>query len=153
MYQHILIPTDGTQLSARAVNHGVELAKRVHARVVGLSIIAPWKEIAQSIAVRDLSQQQYEKAAAAFASSSLLGVSDAAQRLGVICSVVQLKHPRPWRAIVDTAQAMRCDLILMASHLCGDRGSLVVGSETRKVLTHSSIPVLVFRDDELAVTG
>ena len=147
MYQHILIPTDGSRLSARAILHGVELAKRVHARVAGLSIIAPWKDAGQGFSGGDVSQQQYERSAEAFAASSLLGVSDAAQRMGVICSVVQLKHPRPWRAIIDTAQSMRCDLILMATRMRCDPESMSIGSETQKVLAHSSIPVLVYRDE------
>jgi nucleotide-binding universal stress UspA family protein len=147
MYKHILIPTDGSGMSVRAAAHGVDLAKRVNARIAGLSVIAPWKEIAHSIEAFAISQSQYERNAEAYAASSLLAISDLAKAAGVPCSVVQIKHPRPWRAILDTAQSMRCDLILMASH--GRRGldAMIVGSETQKVLTHSNIPVLVFRDD------
>lgn len=147
MYRHILIPTDGSALSTRAVAHGVNLAKRVNARVAGLSVIAPWREVAHSIEAFAVSQVQYERNAEAYAASSLLVVSDAARAAGIVCSVVQIKHSRPWRAILDTAQSMRCDLILMASH--GRRGidAMIVGSETQKVLTHSTIPVLVYRDD------
>lgn len=148
VYKHILIPTDGSDLSARAAAHGVELAKRVNARVAGLSVIAPWKEVAHSIEAFAVSQEQYERNAEAYAARSLLVLSDAARSAGVSCSVVQIKHPRPWRAIIDTAQSMRCDLILMASH--GRRGidAMIVGSETQKVLMHSTIPVLVYRDQE-----
>ena len=146
MYKHILIPTDGSALSVRAVAHGVELAQRVNARVAGLSVIAPWREVAHSIEAFAVSQAQYERNAEAYAASSLLVVSDAARAAAISCSVVQIKHSRPWRAILDTAQSMRCDLILMASH--GRRGidAMIVGSETQKVLTHSTIPVLVYRD-------
>jgi nucleotide-binding universal stress UspA family protein len=147
MYKHILIPTDGSKLSMRAIEHGVDLAKRVNARIAGLAVISPWLEVAQSIEAFAVTQVQYERNAEAYAASSLLAVSDVAHKAGVCCSVVQIKHPRPWRAIIDTASSMRCDLILMASH--GRRGldAMIVGSETQKVLTHSAIPVLVYRDD------
>jgi nucleotide-binding universal stress UspA family protein len=68
-----------------------------------------------------------------------------AKALGVECKVVQVEHAHPYRAIIDTATTSGCDLIAMASH--GRRGvsALVIGSETTKVLTHSSTPVLVYR--------
>lgn len=149
MYRHILIPTDGSELSARAAVHGVELARQVKARIAALAVVAPWREIAHSIEAFAVSQAQYESGAEAQAAKNLLVISDVARAEGVPCSVVQIKHPRPWRAIIDTAQSMRCDLILMASH--GRRGldAMIVGSETQKVLTHSSIPVLVYRDESV----
>ena len=68
-----------------------------------------------------------------------------AKALGVQCQVVQVEHQHPYKAIIETAKKSGCDLIAMASH--GRRGvsALVIGSETTKVLTHSSIPVLVYR--------
>jgi nucleotide-binding universal stress UspA family protein len=75
-------------------------------------------------------------------------LADAARKAkaeGVPCTLLQVEHEHPYRAIIDTAKKSGCDLIAMASH--GRRGvrALMVGSETTKVLTHSSIPVLVYR--------
>jgi len=69
----------------------------------------------------------------------------AANEAGVACETVSIRHTQPYRAIIDVAREKACDLIFMSSH--GRRGlsALVLGSETNKVLTHSSIPVLVFR--------
>ena len=67
------------------------------------------------------------------------------QAAGVPCDTVREVHDQPYRAIIDSAHALSCDLIVMASH--GRRGisALLLGSETVKVLTHSTIPVLVYR--------
>jgi nucleotide-binding universal stress UspA family protein len=146
MYKHILIPTDGSEMSARAIAHGVELAKRLNAKVTGLAVISPWDDVAFSIKTFDISQAQYERNAEAYASASLLVISNAAKAAEVICSVVQLKDPQPWTAIIDTARRMHSDLILMASHGRSGIGAMIIGSETQKVLTHSTRPVLVYRD-------
>jgi nucleotide-binding universal stress UspA family protein len=72
-------------------------------------------------------------------------VKEAAEAAGVDCEVVHVEHAHPYNAIIDIAKAKGCDLIVMASH--GRRGvsAIVLGSETVKVLTHSTIPVLVYR--------
>jgi nucleotide-binding universal stress UspA family protein len=146
MYKHILIPTDGSEMSARAVAHGIALAKRLNARVTGIAVIAPWTDVAFSIPMFNIDQHQYERNAEAYAASSLLVISDAAKAADVAASVVQIKHSQPWTAIIDTARLMHCDLILMASHGRSGIGAMIIGSETQKVLTHSTRPVLVYRD-------
>jgi nucleotide-binding universal stress UspA family protein len=72
-------------------------------------------------------------------------VSAAAKLAGVPCETLHIEHEHVYQAIIDTASARRCDLIVMASH--GRRGvsAVVLGSKTVKVLTHSKIPVLVYR--------
>jgi nucleotide-binding universal stress UspA family protein len=79
------------------------------------------------------------------AAQRLAKVNEAAKAAGVSCEIVHVEHEHPYKAIIDTANAKACDLIVMASH--GRRGisALVLGSETVKVLTHSTIPVLVYR--------
>jgi nucleotide-binding universal stress UspA family protein len=146
MYKHILIPTDGSEMSARAIAHGIELAKRLNAKVTGLAVIAPWEDVAFSIRTFDINQAQYERNAEAYAAASLLVISNTAKTAEVSFSAVQLKDPQPWSAIVDTARLMRCDLILMASHGRSGIGAMIIGSETQKVLTHATKPVLVYRD-------
>jgi nucleotide-binding universal stress UspA family protein len=146
MYKHILIPTDGSGMSARAVAHGIELARRLNAKITGLAVISPWEDVASSIKMSDVSQAQYERNAEAYAASSLLVITKAAKAAEVLASVVQIKETQPWTAIVDTARTMHCDLILMASHGRSGIGAMIIGSETQKVLTHSTKPVLVYRD-------
>jgi nucleotide-binding universal stress UspA family protein len=137
MYKHILIPTDGSEMSARAVAHGIELAKRLNAKVTGIAVISPWEDVAFSIPMFN---------AEAYAASSLQVISKAAKAAEVLASVVQIKESQPWNAIIDTARSMHCDLILMASHGRSGIGAMIIGSETQKVLTHSTMPVLVYRD-------
>jgi nucleotide-binding universal stress UspA family protein len=75
----------------------------------------------------------------------LRAVADAASAAGVACDTVNVEHEHPYRAIIDTANSKRCDLIVMASHGRHGIGAIVLGSETVKVLTHAKIPVLVCR--------
>jgi nucleotide-binding universal stress UspA family protein len=86
----------------------------------------------------------YKKRMTAFAAKCLDQVKDAA-KAGVKCETIHVEHEHPYQAIIDAAKARSCDLIVMASH--GRRGiaAIVLGSETVKVLTHSTIPVLVYR--------
>jgi nucleotide-binding universal stress UspA family protein len=146
MYKHILIPTDGSEMSARAIAHGIELAQRLNAKVTGLAVISPWEDVAFSIKTFDINHEQYERHAEAYAAASLLVLSSTAKTAEVSCSVVQIKQSQAWSAIIDTAKQMHCDLILMASHGRSGIGAMIIGSETQKVLTHSTKPVLVYRD-------
>jgi len=88
---------------------------------------------------------EYKKHAEAHAEKVLDTVSAAAKSTGVICETLHVEHAQVYQAIIDAASARKCDLIVMASH--GRRGvsAVVLGSETVKVLTHSKIPVLVYR--------
>ena len=88
---------------------------------------------------------EYQKHARAYAETVLGTVSDAAKSAGVVCETLHVEHEQIYQAIIEAAEARRCDLIVMASH--GRRGvsAVVLGSETVKVLTHSKIPVLVYR--------
>jgi nucleotide-binding universal stress UspA family protein len=145
MHKHILLPTDGSELSEHAVNYGIALAKAVHAKVTGVTVSTPFQfiELAPRLATETL--ESYAARMSAVAAQRLDRVKDAARAAGVECDVVHVQHEHPYRAIIDTAVRRGCDLIVMASH--GRRGvsAIVLGSETVKVLTHSMIPVLVYR--------
>jgi nucleotide-binding universal stress UspA family protein len=88
---------------------------------------------------------EYQKHARVYAETVLGTVSDAAKLAGVVCDTLHVEHEQIYQAIIEAAEARRCDLIVMASH--GRRGisAVVLGSETVKVLTHSKLPVLVYR--------
>jgi nucleotide-binding universal stress UspA family protein len=145
MYKHILLPTDGSELSQNAVREGIALAQALKARVTGVTVTAPFHIFAIDPLMVTDTPATYEAHMAALAERYLQSVSDTAKAAGVECETVRVVHASPAEAIIETAAAKNCDLISMASH--GRRGlsAILLGSETMKVLTHSSIPVLVHR--------
>ena len=145
MYKHILIPTDGSDLSRAAIRQGVAFAKSIGARVTGITISPPFHTFALDPVVVTETPEQYAKSCAARAEGCLATVRDVAATAGVPCDLVHEVHEHPYEAIIAAAGGRGCDLIFMASH--GRRGmsALVLGSETTKVLTHSKIPTLVCR--------
>ncbi len=138
MYTHILIPTDGSELAGSAVQHGVTLAKRMGAKVTMLTVLPP-EMITADREMSEIRQTSMRKRA------EEIRRAVAMQAAGVACEAILVEHEDPYQAIIDTADAKDCDLIVMASH--GRRGiaAIVLGSETVKVLTHCKIPVLVYR--------
>jgi nucleotide-binding universal stress UspA family protein len=142
MYRHILIPTDGSVLSNKAIEHGIALAKTLGAKVTALTVSEPFYVSAFEPSI----VEQYKKHVAALAAKHLDVARNAASASDVACELARVEHELPYRAIIDTAKERGCDLIVMASH--GRRGisAIVLGSETVKVLTHSTIPVLVCRE-------
>jgi nucleotide-binding universal stress UspA family protein len=146
MYRHILIPTDGSEMAHRAIAHGLSLAKSVGAKVTALTV-------EESFNVYDLPPSKMNEISGAFAehtrhakahAANILGsAADSAKAIGVPCETLQMTHDRPYEAIVTTAKEKGCDLIVMASHGRGGIAAVVLGSVTNKVLTHTTIPVLV----------
>jgi nucleotide-binding universal stress UspA family protein len=143
MYTHILVPTDGSDLSRKAIRHGIGLAKAVNARLTAVTVSTPFHVLSVDPASVTDTAETYKKRTAALATKYLEEVAAAAA--GVRCETVHVEHEHPYQAIIGTAKQRGCDLIVMASH--GRRGvsAIVLGSETVKVLTHSTIPVLVYR--------
>jgi nucleotide-binding universal stress UspA family protein len=145
MFKHILIPTDGSDLSRKAMLYGVELAKESRAKVTALTVRQPYMVTAVDTFAVVGSQEEFEMSSREIADRALEQVKMAGEAAGVPVDTAQEVHDQPYRAIIDCALANGCDLIVMASH--GRRGvsALLLGSETSKVLTHSTIPVLVYR--------
>ncbi|OIQ73612.1 TRAP-T-associated universal stress protein TeaD [mine drainage metagenome] len=145
MHRHILIPTDGSELSQNAIGYGMALAKSVNAKVTVLTVTAPFHTFAVEPGLVTDTPDQYVKRMAVLAAKYLNAAREAASAAGVVCETMHIEHDQPYQAIIETAAQKSCDLIVMASH--GRRGisAVVLGSETVKVLTHSAIPVLVVR--------
>lgn len=145
MYRHILIPTDGSELSQKAIDYGMALAKSVNAKVTVMTVSTPFYALAIEPGLITDTPEQYGKRTAALTAKYLNVAKEAALAAGVTCETMHVEHDQPYQAIIKTAAEKSCDLIVMASH--GRRGisAIVLGSEAVKVLTHSSIPVLVFR--------
>ena len=145
MFKHLLLPTDGTVLSERAVLVGVELALSLGARVSGLHVIAPFQMLTYQAEMLEETRVVYERDSLSHAARYLDFVAKTAAERAVACETLTESRDDIYQAIIDIAQARACDLIVMASH--GRRGiaGLLVGSQTQHVLTHSRIPVLVCR--------
>ena len=145
MYKHVLIPTDGSELSREAIDHGVALAKALNSKVTAVTVSTPFHTFAVEPSMVTDTPEHYKKRVGSQTAKYLEVVKDAAAAASVTCDVVHVEHDDPYKAIIDTAEKRGCDVIVMASH--GRRGvaAIVLGSETVKVLTHSAIPVLVFR--------
>lgn len=147
MYQHILIPTDGSTLSGHAVVQGIALAKAIGARVTGLFVApAPTPLVFDGLVPVDYMQPDEHASLTARAAARALGVIEkAAQLAEVPCECLSVTGEYPAEAILEAAAEHKCDLIVMASH--GRRGlaGVLLGSETQKVLTHAKGPVLVCR--------
>ncbi len=145
MFRHILLPTDGSELSAAAVQQGIRFAKSLRAKVTGLCVIPMqipfFYQKRMPKAALEESYQQIKKMAETYLSV----VAKAAGEVGVAYDLVCENSDFPYDAIIRVGEEKGCDLIMMASH--GRRGvkALLLGSETQKVLTHSKIPVLVVR--------
>jgi nucleotide-binding universal stress UspA family protein len=145
MFKNILLPTDGSPTSERAILAGIALAKETGARVVGLYVMPEFHTFTYNTEMLEDTAEQFAKDSAAHAAKFLGVIEAAANAAGVKCSTTSVTSSHPYEAIIDTAREMKCDLIAMASH--GRKGlkGLLIGSETQKVLMHSQIPVLVYR--------
>ncbi len=144
MYKHILLPTDGSELSKAAMRHGIALAKTIGAKVTALVVSTPLHSLVVDATAVSSAMNEYKALVATQTAKYLDNVRASAESAGVDCTTVCIEHDKPYEAIVDTAKNNGCDLVVMASH--GLRGvSAILGSETLKVLTHSAVPVLVYR--------
>jgi nucleotide-binding universal stress UspA family protein len=149
MFRHILVPTDGSALSLRAVKMALKIARAHRARVTAFHVIAPFVPVAYMEGVIPYpelySPTEYKRAAEAGARRLLERVARRAATTRVRCNTAFAMSDAPWRAIIRAARGKRCDLIVMSSHGRTGLGAVVLGSVTTKVLTHSKIPVLVCR--------
>jgi nucleotide-binding universal stress UspA family protein len=145
MFKHILIPTDASSLSRIAVERGLDMAKAMDARVTVLHVQTPFHVFAADTAAVTDTRPEYERHAKAKAKEITGAVEAVAAKKGVKCGVTIVTAEHTYEEIISTAGKQGCDLIVMASH--GRKGvkGLLLGSETQKVLTHSSVPVLVYR--------
>jgi nucleotide-binding universal stress UspA family protein len=144
MYKHILIATDGSELAGKAVTTGLALAKTLGAKVTAVNATEPWTAMVTGEAALAFPIEEYEKSAAENAAKILSEVSAAAKKQGVACETVHV-NDFPAEGTIATAKARGCDLIVMSSH--GRRGlaRVFLGSQAMRVLTLSTVPVLICR--------
>ena len=144
MYKKILVPTDGSETGAKVIAPAVDLAKSCGAAVVALHVTDPYpySGLAETVPI---TADQYRVHAVKMAEQALSSLQQTCAKAGVACESVIAEDIHPWKAMLDVAKDRGCDLIVISSH--GRRGvqALLLGSETQKLLTHSTIPVLVLR--------
>ncbi len=148
MYKHILLPTDGSKLSSKAVKHGVELAKSLRAKVTAIHVMPEYEMVIdETFAAPTIVnfQQRFDQESKKRAGKILERAKAEAAAVKVSCQGVAVTSRAPYDAIIRQAKKSKCDLIVMASHGRKGLSSLLLGSETAKVLTHSKVPVLVVR--------
>ena len=138
MYKHILVPTDGSALSNRAVREGALLAVSLRADLTIVTVTEPPPSPLSEVAT-------IRPSAAAQPDAILQEAARIARITGVEPAIQQRESDQPWQAIIDAAREAGCDLIAMTSHGRNGVAALILGSQTTKVLTHSRIPVIVYR--------
>lgn len=145
MFKTILVPTDGSLLSDKAINAAVEFAKLAGSKIIGLSVAEPYPfaPLYQNTGASDTTI--YEAKMREAAQLHVQKVAQAAKDANVACDIVISQSFSPYEEIISTAKKFNCDVIFMASHGRKGLNRLFLGSETQKVLAHSSLPVLVFR--------
>jgi nucleotide-binding universal stress UspA family protein len=148
MYKHILLPVDDSELSLKAARETLKYAKSVGARVTAIHVIAHGRlvidEGLSGGIVRQL-KKEYEDTASNAAKDMLAKLEERACKLGVRFDSAVVVGDHPHQEIIEHAEKNGNDLIMMASHGRRALQSLLLGSETIKVLTHCKIPVLVVR--------
>lgn len=144
MFKHILIPTDGSPLSDAAVKAGIEFCKETKARATVITVTMPFPNSPLSGYAGE-TRGIYEAGMKKEADERLAHAEDMARKAGVPCDTRAYHDWHPFQSIVEAAETAKCDAIFMASH--GRRGltGLLLGSETQKVLTHTKLPVVVYR--------
>ena len=144
MFKRILVPTDGSDITAKAIDTAIALAKSVGAQLYTISAKEPFPYSAIS-EMQPTPPQEFFDAQERIANQHVQRVVAQCSAAGVPCQAHTVEALHPWEAIIDHAKRMECDLLVMASH--GRRGvsALLLGSETQKVLTHTRVPVLVVR--------
>jgi nucleotide-binding universal stress UspA family protein len=144
MFKNILIATDGSDLAEKAVQLGLSLAKDMHAKsTVVRATPLPKVFVADGVAMPPPVQVHDELVGEV--KQQFARIEAQAQKAGIDCESVHVDQDLPWRAILDTADKRRCDLIVMASHGRSGFTAAFLGSETQNVLAKATIPVLVCR--------
>lgn len=144
MYKRILVPTDGSERSVKAVEGAARFARPLGATLVVMSVVEPYS-YTNFAEYRPESIEQYDERVTAEAEERLEAARKIAVAAGVEVKTVMVKSFSPAEAIIEQAEKNGCDIIFMASHGRKGIAAVLLGSETQKVLTHSQIPVMVYR--------
>lgn len=149
MYKRILVPTDGSERSVKAVEGAARFARPLGATLVVMTVVEPYSytNLAEyrPESIEQYDEQQYDERVTAEAEERLEAARKIAVAAGVEVKTVMVKSFSPAEAIIEQAEKNGCDIIFMASHGRKGIAAVLLGSETQKVLTHSHFPVMVYR--------
>jgi nucleotide-binding universal stress UspA family protein len=144
MFKRILVSTDRSSLSSKAIHAAIELAKDSGAQLVGVTVVPPFKYAGMAGYAAEAYDGHHSEVLMQ-AEACLHGLREAAQQAQVDCAVVTKETDTPWEGIVETASEQGCDLIVMATRPRSGLQALIGRSQTQEVLKHSPLPVLVYR--------
>lgn len=148
MFKNVLVPTDGSELSTKAVRRALQIAKAMKAKVTAIHAYPELQSTARDEFIGPfnlLTKRRYNAKALEATDRYLATVTKAAKAAGIEAEVMAIASDRPYEAIIKTAKRKKCDLIIMGSHGRSGVAGLLLGSVTQKVLSHSTLPVLVLR--------
>ena len=148
MHQKILIATDGSELSDKAISYGLSVAKKLKSEVFFVTVTEPWitgRTIERLQAAIEKPIDEYESTMAVWAEGVLSKAARKAKEMGVDCETIHVKDQHPAEGIIKTSESQGCSLIIMASH--GRRGlnMVLLGSVANEVVSQSPVPVLIYR--------
>ena len=148
MFTHVLTPVDGSELSMVAARHGMELAKLCNAKLTSIMVSPTYRQHTQDgFVLPDVQviRERWEEQMSERAQAVLDKIRVESGRVGIQCNSVHVFGDLPYQAIIDTAKANGCDVVVMGSHGYGGLKQFILGSVTARVLSHSTIPVVVYR--------
>ncbi len=145
MFKTILVPTDGSERSDKAIVNAIDYARHCNARIIGISVAEPYPFSPLAESSMAIDPGIYEDNVRSLAEQHVKKIADAAREANVTCETVTVLSFAPDEEIVNAAKKFNCDVIFMASHGRSGLSRLFLGSKTQKVLAHSTVPVLVLR--------
>ena len=145
MYKNILVATDGSEISERAVAHATELAQKLKTRLLIVTITEPFHILSLGVEQLESTRPEYNRHMAEHAQTVLASAVKVASEVGVECQIIHRSAEHPYAAILNVANDRGCDLIVVGSHGRSGLSSLLLGSTTMKILAHSTLPILVVR--------
>jgi nucleotide-binding universal stress UspA family protein len=148
VFQHILLPIDGSAASSAAARACIRFAAQVGARVTAVHVVPPLSLLTYEPIVTDKALEAYGRNREARVKECLDPIAQLGRQANVPVATVLLEGFEPYEAILAAAHEHGCDLVMMASHGRKGMGALLLGSQTQKLLTHSAIPVMVYRGAE-----
>lgn len=148
MFTHVLAPVDGSELSIGAARRAIDFAELCEAKLTILMVSPTYKQLTDegfvAPTVNEI-RRRWKEQMAERANKVLGKLASEASGAGVKCKVVHVFDDAPYEAIIDTAKKNQCNVIVMGSHGHGGVKQFILGSQTARVLSHSKIPVLVYR--------
>lgn len=148
MFAHVLTPVDGSELSMAAARHGIELARLCNAKLTSIMVSPTYRRHFEDgfvMPIVKVIRERWEEEVAERAQVVLDQICAEAGKAGIQCSSVHVFGDAPYEAIIDAAKKNDCDVVVMGSHGYGGMKQFILGSETARVLSHSTIPVVVYR--------